>query len=199
MNPEEGELRPQFVDRFGLCVSVTAPADEATRMEVVRRRIPFDAAPSAFMETWASTELALAECLRRARDDVASVEMPEALLALAVRICPGGRRRWTVARAPSKTTCTLRRCSRLGIADGRIHLTRRPRRIAALKRSSSNIAPWTQRRLLTTRSQPRVPRATPIAPQAPSPKTPKRRSAARRRPTGWWLPQHRLRCCAFTT
>ena len=87
MNPEEGELRPQFLDRFGLCVTVAAPADPAERAEVVRRRVTFDAAPEAFAARWAAQEATLAGRLRAARDGVAAVEMPEHLLALAVRIC----------------------------------------------------------------------------------------------------------------
>ena len=87
MNPEEGELRPQFLDRFGLCVTVAAPTDALERAEVVRRRIAFDAAPDAFAARFAAEEAALALRLRAARDAVASVEMPEALLALAVQIC----------------------------------------------------------------------------------------------------------------
>ena len=42
MNPEEGELRPQLLDRFGLCVTVRAPDDPATRAQIVRRRLAFD-------------------------------------------------------------------------------------------------------------------------------------------------------------
>ena len=50
MNPEEGELRPQLLDRFGLCVSVTAPTDIEDRTEVLRRRLAFDRDPSADRE-----------------------------------------------------------------------------------------------------------------------------------------------------
>ena len=87
MNPEEGELRLQFLDRFGLCVTVAAPTDPAERAEVVRRRVAFDAAPEAFAVRWAVQEAALAQRLRAARDGITAVEMPEHLLALAVRIC----------------------------------------------------------------------------------------------------------------
>src|SRR3978361_1170849 len=45
MNPEEGELRPQLLDRFGLTVEASAPRDPASRAEVVRRRLAFDASP----------------------------------------------------------------------------------------------------------------------------------------------------------
>jgi Mg-chelatase subunit ChlI len=87
MNPEEGDLRPQFVDRFGVSVTVTAPGDEAERMEVVRRRMAFDADCVAFVQRWSEAEASLAARVRVARQRVAGVEMPEALLALAVRIC----------------------------------------------------------------------------------------------------------------
>ena len=49
MNPEEGELRPQLLDRFGLTVEVAAPRDPQLRAEVVRRRLAFDADPAAFV------------------------------------------------------------------------------------------------------------------------------------------------------
>ena len=48
MNPEEGELRPQLLDRFGLTVEIAAPRDPASRAEVVRRRLAYDADPDAF-------------------------------------------------------------------------------------------------------------------------------------------------------
>jgi magnesium chelatase subunit D len=53
MNPEEGELRPQLLDRFGLTVEVTATKDPAERAEVVRRRLRFEDAPDAFAADWA--------------------------------------------------------------------------------------------------------------------------------------------------
>ena len=56
MNPEEGDLRPQLLDRFGLAADVTAPSDPAERAEAVRRRMDFDADPSAFSARWAPQE-----------------------------------------------------------------------------------------------------------------------------------------------
>ena len=53
MNPEEGELRPQLLDRFGLCVEVAAPQNLDERMEVLRRREAFDADPAGFAALWA--------------------------------------------------------------------------------------------------------------------------------------------------
>ncbi len=54
MNPEEGNLRPQFLDRFGLMVDVEAPRDVAERTEVVRRRIHFENNPEVFADQWGS-------------------------------------------------------------------------------------------------------------------------------------------------
>ena len=56
MNPEEGELRPQLLDRFGLTVEVAAPRDPALRVEVVRRRMAYDADPEAFAAAYAEPE-----------------------------------------------------------------------------------------------------------------------------------------------
>ncbi|MDQ2826759.1 MAG: ATP-binding protein, partial [Actinomycetota bacterium] len=56
MNPEEGDLRPQLLDRFGLAADVTAPADPAERAEAVRRRMDFDADPSGFSSRWTTQE-----------------------------------------------------------------------------------------------------------------------------------------------
>lgn len=63
MNPEEGDLRPQLLDRFGLAVEVHAPLDPAVRAEVVRRRLAFDADPTGFAAAWAAEEQELAERL----------------------------------------------------------------------------------------------------------------------------------------
>jgi magnesium chelatase subunit D len=63
MNPEEGDLRPQLLDRFGLAVDVRMTADPAERAQAVRRRLDFDADPAAFVAAWADAEAALAERL----------------------------------------------------------------------------------------------------------------------------------------
>src|SRR5438270_7125919 len=59
MNPEEGELRPQLLDRFGLCVDVGASTDPAVRARAVRRRLGFDAAPAAAAQAWEAQEAEL--------------------------------------------------------------------------------------------------------------------------------------------
>ncbi len=55
-NPEEGELRPQLLDRFGLAVTVTTPTDLATRVTIVRRRDAYERDPAAFAAEWAAEE-----------------------------------------------------------------------------------------------------------------------------------------------
>ena len=87
MNPEEGELRPQFLDRFVLMVEVTGPRDPEARVEVVRRRIAFDANPSAFGTTWAAEQAALAARIAEARDRLPAVVLDEGLLLLIARLC----------------------------------------------------------------------------------------------------------------
>jgi magnesium chelatase subunit D len=67
MNPEEGELRPQLLDRFGLSVRVTTPSDPDERAEAVSRRVAFDADPVGFLAEWETAEADLAARVRRAR------------------------------------------------------------------------------------------------------------------------------------
>src|ERR1700726_1616034 len=73
MNPEEGELRPQLLDRFGLTVEAAAPRDPATRAEVVRRRMAFDADPGAFAARFADDEADIAASITAARARLASI------------------------------------------------------------------------------------------------------------------------------
>ena len=86
-NPEEGELRPQLLDRFGLAVDVKTPTEIATRIEVVRRRDEFERAPLAFAKRWAAEEQKLRRKIVTARDRLASVDSPHAALEKAARLC----------------------------------------------------------------------------------------------------------------
>ncbi len=78
MNPEEGPLGPQLLDRFGLCVPVLTPTDPEVRAEVLRRRLAFEADPAGFARRWAPAQAELASRLVRARRGLAGVEVPEA-------------------------------------------------------------------------------------------------------------------------
>jgi magnesium chelatase subunit D len=87
MNPEEGELRPQLLDRFGLTVEVAAPREPALRAEVVRRRIAFDADPDAVADRFADAEAELAEAIVAARALVGSVHLSDAALHQIATVC----------------------------------------------------------------------------------------------------------------
>jgi magnesium chelatase subunit D len=87
MNPEEGNLRPQLLDRFGLMVEVSAPRDSAERSEVVRRRLEFEADAVAFRQRWQSETDALAAAVADARDRLAATRMPDSLLLFISELC----------------------------------------------------------------------------------------------------------------
>ena len=87
MNPEEGELRPQLLDRFGLTVEVAAPREPALRAEVVRRRMAFDAEPAAFAERYRAADAALTARLEDARERVGKVRLGEPALLKIAEVC----------------------------------------------------------------------------------------------------------------
>src|SRR6478736_2167029 len=89
MNPEEGELRPQLLDRFGLTVEVAAPREPALRAEVVRRRMAFDADAAGFTRRWEAEQDALRERIGDARQRVRDVVLPDAVLARIAEVCAG--------------------------------------------------------------------------------------------------------------
>ncbi|MEU9864346.1 putative cobaltochelatase [Streptomyces sp. NPDC047971] len=87
MNPEEGELRPQLLDRFGLTVEVAASREPEQRVEVVRRRLAFDDDPAAFAARWAEEENALRDRVVAARDLLPSVSLGDAVLLQIAATC----------------------------------------------------------------------------------------------------------------
>ena len=86
-NPEEGELRPQLLDRFGLSVEARTPTDVAERVEVVRRRDAFDRDAHAFVERFAKDDAALRRRVTRAAARLQEVESPTEMLEQATRLC----------------------------------------------------------------------------------------------------------------
>jgi magnesium chelatase subunit I len=86
-NPEEGELRPQLLDRFGLSVEVKTPTDLPTRVEVVRRRDSYERDPDGFIARFRDQEIATRDNLVAARARVAGVEVSEAALTRAAELC----------------------------------------------------------------------------------------------------------------
>ncbi|MCX7932199.1 MAG: magnesium chelatase ATPase subunit I [Rhodovarius sp.] len=86
-NPEEGELRPQLLDRFGLAVEVRTPTDLATRIEVVKRRDAFERDPFAFLHRYRRAEERQRAALLRARAWLPRVVVPDQVLEDASRLC----------------------------------------------------------------------------------------------------------------
>jgi len=87
MNPEEGELRPQLLDRFPLSVSVTPIASVEERMEVVRRNLEFETSPEEFIAKYGATQEELRRRIVQARELLPKVVMPEALLKAVCKTC----------------------------------------------------------------------------------------------------------------
>jgi magnesium chelatase subunit I len=86
-NPEEGELRPQLLDRFGLSVEVTTPEEIDTRIEVVRRRDAFERDPAAFGDAWAKESDKLRKRIVSARKKLAAVQVAEGAYRRAAELC----------------------------------------------------------------------------------------------------------------
>jgi Mg-chelatase subunit ChlI len=86
MNPEDGELRPQFLDRFGLCVHVATLPSREERREIVKRRIQFEEDPRGFIDQWKEQEELLSRCISEARERIASYKAGEEILDAIVRI-----------------------------------------------------------------------------------------------------------------
>lgn len=96
MNPEEGSLRPQFLDRFGLYVEVTGVDDIRTRAEIIRRRIDYEDHGVVFAEKYQQRQEELTNRVAVAREQVAAVEVTENAMNLAASIvkeanCEGHR------------------------------------------------------------------------------------------------------------
>ncbi|MFV8262703.1 magnesium chelatase subunit D family protein [Mycolicibacterium peregrinum] len=87
MNPEEGELRPQLLDRFGLTVDVAASRDVDVRVEVIRARMAFEADPRAFVERYTGADAELADRIAAARKAIGSVELPDTELRRIAALC----------------------------------------------------------------------------------------------------------------
>ncbi|HEX4704074.1 MAG TPA: magnesium chelatase subunit D family protein [Pseudonocardiaceae bacterium] len=87
MNPEEGELRPQLLDRFGLTVRVVAAREVGVRAEVIRRRLAFEADPAGFATGWAADDRALAGRITAARAVLPLVVLPDTEVRRIAAIC----------------------------------------------------------------------------------------------------------------
>jgi magnesium chelatase subunit I len=86
-NPEEGELRPQLLDRFGLSVEVKTPQDVPSRIEIVRQRDAFERDPDAYIKRQQRKESKVRRQLQKARESLDEVSVPDALLETAAQLC----------------------------------------------------------------------------------------------------------------
>lgn len=87
MNPEEGELRPQLLDRFGLSVTVHTPMDRTDRMQIVSRRLSFDTDPAAFLQQHTAAEQQLAERIAAARTQLKQVTYDDSIQTVIADTC----------------------------------------------------------------------------------------------------------------
>ena len=137
-NPEEGELRPQLQDRFGLSIDVRTPRDVATRVDIIRLREAFDRDRTAFRKKWARKESALRRKIQSAREALDDVDTPAALLETAAKLClalgtDGLRGELTLVRSAralaaleGKTVATLEHLKAMAPAVLRHRLRRDP-------------------------------------------------------------------------
>lgn len=86
-NPEEGELRPQLLDRFGLSVDVRSPQSVDQRIEVIRRRQAFESEHTAFMKRWRAQDTKMRKRIIKARDILSSVVTPDTILRHSAELC----------------------------------------------------------------------------------------------------------------
>ncbi len=86
-NPEEGELRPQLLDRFGLYARILTINDLDSRVEIVRRRRAFDDDPKAFFRRWSRKQRALQRKIVAARELLPGIQLPEDVLTDIARLC----------------------------------------------------------------------------------------------------------------
>lgn len=87
MNPEEGELRPQLLDRFGLCVDIKGIRDVTRRVELIKYRLRYETDPEAFAASWQAVESELCEQILLAQKLISEVKISDNMLELISQIC----------------------------------------------------------------------------------------------------------------
>ena len=121
MNPEEGELRPQLLDRFGLCVNIGGIARIEDRVTIMERRLDFDTDPEAFIEKWKVQSDEIAERITAAKKLYSEVEISRDLLAEIARSCVevgvDGHRGDIIILKTAKTLAAYRGSTTVEIAD----------------------------------------------------------------------------------
>ena len=123
-NPEEGELRPQLLDRFGMHARIITITDVAQRVEIVKRRRAFDADAAVFCEAWEKEQRSLRNRITRAQKLVSQVELPDDVLMVLAQLCmnlgiDGHRGELTIARAAA-AAAAFSNSHKVSLADVRL-------------------------------------------------------------------------------
>ena len=121
MNPEEGELRPQLLDRFGLCVHIEGISDPEQRVEVVQRWVAFEDDPEAFILKWKDSETELREQIVQARRILPEVRISDEMLNriahLSIEIGVDGHRADIIMMKSAKTVAAFRQRTEVTYED----------------------------------------------------------------------------------
>ena len=137
MNPEEGDLRPQLLDRFGLCVRVVSVRDKASRVEILRRRAAFDLDQDSFMKDWKDEQDRLAGDIIAARQRLDGVQAADAVLeqivSMTTELSLDGHRADIVILKAARALAALKGKDAVGADEIRevamLSLTHRARRL----------------------------------------------------------------------
>lgn len=126
MNPEEGDLRPQLLDRFGLMVDVKAPSDPKLRAEIVSRRSKFESDPEGFSRLYLASQEVQRERIKKAGELLAGVQLSESMLLFASTICSD------MGLASLRGDIVLGQTARtLAALEGRLHVSLEDLKLAA--------------------------------------------------------------------
>ncbi len=121
MNPEEGELRPQLLDRFGLCVTVHGLQNVEDRVLIMKRRAEFDDNPEAFQKKWAIQDRELSQKIVTARQRLNQVDVPDDILNYIAKLCidanVDGHRADIVMLKAAKTLASFQNKDKVEIPD----------------------------------------------------------------------------------
>jgi magnesium chelatase subunit I len=121
MNPEEGDLRPQLLDRFGLCVQVAGLHDREKRMDILRRKSAFDDDPAGFGKQWRPQQEELAARIEQARKRLPSIPLDDSVLERIVAVTAAlrldGHRADIVIMKAARAMAALRELAAIGNAE----------------------------------------------------------------------------------
>ncbi len=121
MNPEEGELRPQLLDRFGLCVNIEGIEDITHRVEVIKRRAGFEEEEETFLENWEKAEDELRQQIVQAREILPQVDISEKMLMsianISIEVGVDGHRSDIIMMKTAKTVAALHQRLEVTSAD----------------------------------------------------------------------------------